>query len=393
MDRVTLRVLMLSLALVVAGGSCFQAETALEDSPSKAESADSLAKTLPRRKRVGADTQYVLGWRHERGEGVPQDCEKAVEWYTKAAHQGHAGAQYNLGIMYDSGQCVSENHAEAIKWYTKAAEQNIVESQYNLGAMYYEGTGVPGDFAEAFKWWEKAAEQNLASAQYAMGWLYHRGEGVPRNYVKAIEWYTKAAEQNIAEAHYNLGIMYYEGYGVPQDLDKALKWHTEAAELGHAIAQRTLGWVYYRGEYIPPNYVLSYAWFNVAASQGDTVARNRRNELENEISAEELADAHRRSIEMFDLSQTRQSEIESEQMTFPCARFDTLWEGSLTPFVIRAPVRTITLSELKAEGKRLNSFPRYAVTISPQASEESGGGAQGSVPTHTFRANPPGDSD
>ncbi|KAI8594683.1 hypothetical protein EDD21DRAFT_421428 [Dissophora ornata] len=31
------------------------------------------------------------------GEGVPQDYSKAMEWYLKAANQGHASAQPNLG--------------------------------------------------------------------------------------------------------------------------------------------------------------------------------------------------------------------------------------------------------------------------------------------------------
>ena len=30
-------------------------------------------------------------------DGVPQDYEKAIDWYTKSAEQGFAAAQHSLG--------------------------------------------------------------------------------------------------------------------------------------------------------------------------------------------------------------------------------------------------------------------------------------------------------
>ena len=38
----------------------------------------------------------VTDWCYEYGNGVVMDKAKAVEWYTKAAEQGHADAQDNL---------------------------------------------------------------------------------------------------------------------------------------------------------------------------------------------------------------------------------------------------------------------------------------------------------
>ncbi|HRT23528.1 MAG TPA: sel1 repeat family protein, partial [Anaerohalosphaeraceae bacterium] len=35
-----------------------------------------------------ADAQFHLGLRYLKGEGVPQDSEKAVAWFAKAAEQG-----------------------------------------------------------------------------------------------------------------------------------------------------------------------------------------------------------------------------------------------------------------------------------------------------------------
>ena len=41
----------------------------------------------------------------------------------KLAHEGVAVAQNNLGLCYSKGNGVAQNKQEAIKWYTKAAEQ------------------------------------------------------------------------------------------------------------------------------------------------------------------------------------------------------------------------------------------------------------------------------
>ncbi|KAK5809861.1 hypothetical protein F5H01DRAFT_347695 [Linnemannia elongata] len=40
---------------------------------------------------------------HEKGLGVPEDYEKALEWYSKAAYQGLAEAQENVRVMKSRG--------------------------------------------------------------------------------------------------------------------------------------------------------------------------------------------------------------------------------------------------------------------------------------------------
>lgn len=48
---------------------------------------------------------------------------KAVEYFQKAAEQGHAKAQHNLRVCYKNGYGVPKNYSEAEKWYKKAAAQ------------------------------------------------------------------------------------------------------------------------------------------------------------------------------------------------------------------------------------------------------------------------------
>jgi TPR repeat protein len=71
------------------------------------------------------NAQFVLGHKHDTGEGVAQDFAEAAKWYRKAAEQGHAEAQFNLGTMYDEGRGVRQDYAEAAKWYRKAKDQGV----------------------------------------------------------------------------------------------------------------------------------------------------------------------------------------------------------------------------------------------------------------------------
>jgi TPR repeat protein len=45
------------------------------------------------------DAQFNLGDAFLVGYGVPQDQEKAIEWFTKAANQGHVGAKASLETL------------------------------------------------------------------------------------------------------------------------------------------------------------------------------------------------------------------------------------------------------------------------------------------------------
>ncbi len=149
--------------------------------------------------------------------------------------------------------------AEAAKSFRMAAEQGSVEAQYSLGVMYHEGgCCVPQDYAEAAKWFRKAAEQGSAEAQYSLGVMYYKGRGVPQDYAQAAEWFLEAAQQESAAAQSNLGVMYANGDGVPQD------------------------------------YVRAHMWFSLsAAREGGDRARRMREQIAEEMTAGQVAEAQR----------------------------------------------------------------------------------------------------
>ena len=66
--------------------------------------------------------------------------------------------------MYHNGDGVSEDHVRAVEWWRKAANQGHAEAQSNLGVMYHKGDGISKDSVRAVEWWRKAANQGHARA-------------------------------------------------------------------------------------------------------------------------------------------------------------------------------------------------------------------------------------
>lgn len=112
--------------------------------------------------------QYGLGVLYERGEGVAQDVNRAIQWYRKAAQQKVWEAQVNLGLLYVAGTAVEPDYREAARWFRMAADQGIADAQVNLGNLYRQGWGVDADRQEAAKWFRRAAEQGQALGQYLL---------------------------------------------------------------------------------------------------------------------------------------------------------------------------------------------------------------------------------
>ena len=218
--------------------------------------------------------QNRLGWNYQKGIGVPQDYQKAIYWYRKAADQGHLDGQKNVGWMYHQGLGVPKDMAQAAHWYEKAATQGDANAQNNLGSLYNTGNGLEKDPAQAVYWFQKAADQGNVRARNSLGWNYQKGIGVPQNYQKAVYWYKKAADQNYPRAQANMGWMYHHGLGVPKDMAQAAYWYEKAATQGDANAQNNLGSLYNTGNGLEKDPAQAVYWFQKAADQGNVRARN-----------------------------------------------------------------------------------------------------------------------
>lgn len=167
-------------------------------------------------------------------------AKASIDQLKALADKGDMMAMSILGERYDAGEGVKENNQEAIRWYTKAAERGHIKSQYNLALMYDKGEGVAKDKRLALIWYRFAGDQGHSAAQVNVGFMYDQGEGIAEDNAEAVKWFKKAAEQGDTAGQYNLGLMYFKGEGVAKDLTEAMKWYALAAQQGDSDALAAL---------------------------------------------------------------------------------------------------------------------------------------------------------
>ncbi|MCK5385280.1 MAG: sel1 repeat family protein [Alphaproteobacteria bacterium] len=141
---------------------------------------------LAKAEKGDAKAQFKVGVKYSLGEDVPQDSDKAVKWYKKAAKKGEPLAQNNLAALYmkgkdKDGKGVAKDVKKGLTWYKKAAEQGSTVALNNLAVHYLTGTGVPQDTDKAVEYFTKAAEL---------------GDEMAKDYLKGIK---KAAEEKGGE--------------------------------------------------------------------------------------------------------------------------------------------------------------------------------------------------
>ena len=117
-----------------------------------------------------------LGEIYRRGEIVPKDVGKAVEWFTKATQfiSSALKAKKTLGAMYASGELGAIDINISSKWYSEVVEicnkklneglPNPSEYAYELAELYENGTEVRKDKERATNLYMQAANLKHSKA-------------------------------------------------------------------------------------------------------------------------------------------------------------------------------------------------------------------------------------
>lgn len=183
-------------------------------------------------KQGSMDAQFEVAAMYENGRGVGLDRAAAVEWYNKAAAQGHSRAAGAVARIQDNERRFAKTQ--------KQAEIGDIEAQYSLGTMYLTGTGVTLDLGSAQLWLSRAAARGHTKAQFKLGHLYYVALGDRVDYKAAYEWFSKAADSGYAHAMYYLGEMHSYGAGVKKDYAKAREWYGKASAAGFSLADKSI---------------------------------------------------------------------------------------------------------------------------------------------------------
>ena len=80
---------------------------------------------------------HLVGLVYELGHGVPQDYEKARQWYERAAvEKGGVGSALSLGMIYEQGgPGLARGLVEARRWYQNAAAKGNAMAKTRLDQL------------------------------------------------------------------------------------------------------------------------------------------------------------------------------------------------------------------------------------------------------------------
>ncbi len=231
--------------------------------------------------KAGAEGEYLIGRRHEFGNGIrrdfdgsaadavkdPSELAEAAVWYKRSAEHGYAPAQSYLGYLHTAGRIVEKNSSLGESWLLKAAGQNYVPAMMDLGVFYKNGDGVTKDTEAARKWFTKAVELGSTRAMiYLAGLELDRS---PPDYRAAMELYKKGAARGDAFAMKRVGDLFQDGQGVKKDYAEALYWYRKAIDAGEKLAFGQIGMMYINASRDFLNYAEGGKWLERAADAGD----------------------------------------------------------------------------------------------------------------------------
>ncbi|MGC4253105.1 MAG: SPOR domain-containing protein [Sphingobium sp.] len=149
------------------------------------------------------------------------DYAKALAEWRPLAEAGDADAQFNMGQAYKLGRGVSTDLNIAIQWYRKAAAQGHMRAEDNLGLCLFQ----QGDRSAAMPYLERAAARGDSRAQYIYATALFNGDLVGKDWVRAYALMTRASASGLSQADTSL-----------QQMDKYIS--SEQREQGKALAAR-----------------------------------------------------------------------------------------------------------------------------------------------------------
>jgi len=233
---------------------------------------------LPLAKAGDIAAQRNVAHMLRRGEGVPQDRERALWFYERAASVGLASAALNAGMMRIEADAPYHDLEKGAEWLNLAAAGGSPDAMWELGLLIEKSAkSTPSDIRAAQAFIQRAAELGHEEARLRIGektemplspqppaaqndilapapapapalvspeqgaqfmsgvYLYDAG-----NFLGAADKWRPLAEDGVIEAQYRLGRLYRFGLGVGPDVALARKWLTAAAARGHEKAAKTL---------------------------------------------------------------------------------------------------------------------------------------------------------
>jgi cell division septation protein DedD len=163
------------------------------------------------------------------------DYAKAIGEWRPLAQSGDPDAQFNLAQAYKLGRGVQPDLNIAIDWYRKAAAQGHLRAEDNLGLLMFQ----QGDRTGAMPYLQRASMRGEPRAQYIVGTALFNGDTIGKDWVRAYALMTRASASGLTQASTSLEQM--DKY-IPEGQRKqglALAASMEKGDNGPALAAAT----------------------------------------------------------------------------------------------------------------------------------------------------------
>ena len=271
----------------------FSAEDEVQTDTGKKETF--LEKSIRQANEGKLEDQMNLGYMYLYGtNGVEQNFDNALKYYTMAAEQKDPIALNNLGSLYFNGIGVPINTTKALDFFQQSAELGNDNAALNLAFIYLTG-GKKDSFrnSQAIKMFQASSQNGNKIAKFMLGYAYYKGFVVDKDYEKAFKLIRSATEEdsNIDEAHLTLAKMYIEGHGTVQNYNNGIRNYRIAVNQGNVEAYMILANIYTIGKIVPMNLTMAHSLYNIAASLGESGAAEKRDAIGKKLQLEELLKA------------------------------------------------------------------------------------------------------
>ncbi len=131
------------------------------------------------------------------------EFETAVKEWRPAALKGDADAQFNLGQAYKLGRGVTADFTVALDWYRRAAEQGHLQASDSYGHLLH----YQGKVSEALPYLQASSDRGEPRAQYLLGTELFNGVHMQKDWVRAYALMTRASSSGMAPASRSLAQM------------------------------------------------------------------------------------------------------------------------------------------------------------------------------------------
>ena len=146
--------------------------------------------------------------------------EEANKQVNKRMEVGDAQAIYNVGCCYAEGRYgFPQDMDKALELWHRAAELSYVSAYFNIGTAYFHGNGVERDEEKAKYYFELGAIGGDAFARHILGIL----EGRAGNIERALKHFMIAAGSGYNNSLKMIQRMYKNGHATKDDYANALR--------------------------------------------------------------------------------------------------------------------------------------------------------------------------